>query len=53
MNDSIFDDCVAFTDDIDPNVPNRPRDAAAHYQPDVRQRNPDLRWNDQDTDEEL
>lgn len=53
MDDLTFDDCFDFADDFDPDLPARPRDAAAHYQPDVWRRDSDLRWKDQDVDDDL
>jgi hypothetical protein len=53
MDDLTLDDFFDFADDFDPDLLARPRDAAAHYQPDARLRDPDLRWMDQDRDEDL
>lgn len=53
MDDLNFDHIFDLDDDIDPDGTARPRDAVSQYQPDVRIRNPDLRWMDQDRDEDL
>lgn len=54
MDDLTFDDFFDFADDFDPELRARPRDAAAHYQPDIGRRDLFLHWKDaEDGDNEL